>query len=312
MVNVAKVAAGGRGVMMILSPAKTLDLQPFKSTSSSFPLTTRPSCDDEKTKLLATVMKAQSEKALGKLLGISAKLGETAHQYYKDFQLDPSNRNDAEVKPAVFAFSGAAYKGLQALTCSDDTMNYMQTNLRIIDPLYGSLRPMDTIQPYRLEMATKKALKPNQMGDSKNLAGWWEKKVTSSIGSDLEVRTTKILLNLASDEYSAAVDSTALPEGTQFVKVVFQQEGRVIAVHAKRARGLMVRFVAENDIDNIGGVQKFNIEGYKFVKSKSTDCCVVFDRKKQPVTVAGKKSKAKSEPKDSKSKPTSKRARRDK
>eukprot|EP00566_Odontella_aurita_P019965 CAMPEP_0113536272 /NCGR_PEP_ID=MMETSP0015_2-20120614/6161_1 /TAXON_ID=2838 /ORGANISM="Odontella" /LENGTH=291 /DNA_ID=CAMNT_0000435603 /DNA_START=56 /DNA_END=931 /DNA_ORIENTATION=- /assembly_acc=CAM_ASM_000160 len=285
----AKIGKDGDGVMMILSPAKTLDLRPFEKSSSSFPPITSPSCSEEKTKHLVNTLKAHSEKSLGKLLGVSAKIAETACRYYEDFQLDPSERIDDGMKPALFAFSGAAYQGLQALTCTEAEVHYMQNNLRIIDPLYGALRPMDSIQPYRLEMATKKLLKAKDMGESKDLACWWKKSVTSSIGAELEGRSTKILLNLASDEYSAAVDSKSLPEGTQFVKVVFQQEGRVIAVHAKRARGLMVRFVAENNIREIESVKLFNAEGYKFVKGRSSDCCLVFDRKKQPATVAAKK-----------------------
>ena len=162
-------------------------------------------------------------------------------------------------------------------------------------PLYGALRPLDMMQPYRLEMATKNALDKKTMDGAKDLANWWKQSVTSSISQELEGREEKILLNVASDEYSAAVDATGLPEGTKFIKAVFQQEGRVIAVHAKRARGLMVRYLSENGVKDVDGILGFDAEGWKYVKSKSTDDSIVFDRPKpaaKPKKMAPAKSKA--------------------
>lgn len=165
----------------------------------------------------------------------------------------------------------------------------MQQNLRIIDPLYGSLRPLDIMQPYRLEMATKKLFPKD---DKLKMADFWKPSVCESLANDLVPRDTKILLNLASDEYSAAVDSAALPEGTRYIKVVFWEEGRTIAVHAKRARGLMVRYLAENSVESLEGVQEFNAEGYSFVPSKADDTTVVFNRKKQAKKATGTKKQA--------------------
>uniref|UniRef100_A0A7R9W814 Uncharacterized protein n=1 Tax=Pseudictyota dubia TaxID=2749911 RepID=A0A7R9W814_9STRA len=150
-------------------------------------------------------------------------------------------------------------------------------------------------------MATKNVLKSKDMGDSKTLADWWKTAVTSSIGVELEARAVKILLNLASDEYSASVDPGSLPEGTQYVKIVFQQEGRVIAVHAKRARGLMVRYIAENNIKDIEGVKQFNAEGYHHVNNRSSEDCIIFDRKKQPAASAQRRKAKSDEPDGSKS-----------
>jgi len=277
------VSSGGKGIIMILSPAKTLDLRPFDPPkSTSFPICTSPSCDAEKTKLLASTLKSKSEKDLGKLLSISSKIAETTYKYYQGFELNPGKRMLPNMKPAIFAFSGAAYQGLQVSSCAEESIRYMQTNLRIIDALYGLLRPMDAIQPYRLEMATKKVLDIKDMGAAKDLASWWRSSVSAHIGEEIGRRKkARILLNLASDEYSSALDAKALPEGTRYITVVFQQEGRVIAVHAKRARGLMVRYIAENSIENIEEIKRFNLEGYAYVEERSSDNSLVFDRSKQ-------------------------------
>ena len=174
---------------------------------------------------------------------------------------------------------------------------------------------MDLIQPYRLEMATKTILKDlmenNDHGEKghasssttattattatarnngrhKTLASWWSQSITNSIASNLNHKEHKVLVNLASDEYSAAIDTDLLPSGSKFVKIVFRQEGRVIAVHAKRARGLMVRYIAENQITNLDQVKQFNEDGYTFVvesspsssSSCSDDSILTFDRPK--------------------------------
>lgn len=177
----------------------------------------------------------------------------------------------------MYTFSGQAYQGLQAERCSGAAIEYMQANLRIIDPLYGILRPLDMMQPYRLEMATKYIFEDKTI----KLADWWRDSITAGLCKDLEDRTNKIVLNLASDEYSAAVDPKGLPKGTHYIKIVFWEEGRTIAIHAKKARGTMVRFVAENNIQDIAGVQSFAEEGYCCVLEKSDKSQIIFDRKVQ-------------------------------
>lgn len=151
----------------------------------------------------------------------------------------------------------------------------MQRNLRIIDPLYGILRPLDVMQPYRLEMATKELFSSHK---NLKLADYWTPSVSESISKDLSMKEKKILLNLASDEYSAAVDANMLASGTQYMKVIFWEDGRTIAVHAKRARGLMVKYLSENNVYDLKGVQQFNEEGYSFVAEKSDDTKLVFNR----------------------------------
>jgi len=193
-------------------------------------------------------------------------------------EVDVSKRDASNVKPCIYAFSGTAYDGLEACTLDEESLSYLQNSLRIVDPLYGVLRPLDMIQPYRLEMATRNVF-PNDK--SLKLASWWQPSVTNRLSEELEGRESMILLNLASDEYSAAVDPKHLPEGTRYVRIVFREEGRVIAVHAKRARGLMARYVSETGATSLEEIKLFNVEGYSFMEEESDETTLVFDRKKQ-------------------------------
>jgi cytoplasmic iron level regulating protein YaaA (DUF328/UPF0246 family) len=290
--------------MMILSPAKTLNLSPLEHSPAT---TTIPHCNVGKTKEIMQAIKQRTQAELGRLLGISANLAQTAHevssenilsairssvsrilaqqshhptftQYWSNMETDISNRDSSVVKPCIYAFAGTAYDGLQVSSLDEDSLQYLQSNLRIIDPLYGILRPLDIMQPYRLEMATRNVF-PNDK--SMKLATYWQQNVTERLSDDLTNRINLILLNLASDEYSAAVDSKSLPTDTQYIQIVFRQEGRVIAVHAKRARGLMARYLARKKAESLEDVKSFNMEGYSFVKDVSNETMLVFDRKKQ-------------------------------
>mmetsp|Transcript_20662 Transcript_20662/g.31274 ORF Transcript_20662/g.31274 Transcript_20662/m.31274 type:complete len:319 (+) Transcript_20662:39-995(+) len=282
--SIKNIKDGGGGIMMILSPAKTLDLSSCSDRLST--MWTEPECDIIKTNEIACEVKKRKQKDLQKLLGVSANLAETAYSYWSSFEQDAKKATEtSDRKPSIFSFSGAAYQGLQASECSDDAILYMQRNLRIIDPLYGVLLPLDVMQPYRLEMATKELFHSDK---KLKLANYWTPSVSKFISNDLRVRESKILLNLASDEYSAAIDANALVHGTQFIKVVFWEDGRTIAVHAKRARGLMVRYLSENNVNDLEGVQSFSEEGYAFLSEKSDDTTLVFNRQK------GKQTKDKS------------------
>lgn len=285
---------------MILSPAKTLNLEPLDATSGNIPeasLWTSPECHPEQSREVAVAMKKRSQTELGKLLSISANLAKTSHGYWNDFEEDFDKRSDEETKPSIYAFSGAAYMGIQASECSRESILYMQNNLRIVDPLYGALRPLDRMQAYRLEMATRNVFP----SDKTKLNVFWKDAVTQQLARELTERPTnqQILLNLASDEYSAALDAVGLQEAVpdvQYVKVVFREKGRVVAVHAKRARGLMVRFVAETQAQSLEDVKAFNKEGYKLVAKDSDETTLVFDRSKQPLLSAKKKAPAATEP----------------
>ena len=312
-----------KGIFMILSPAKTLDLTPLPPEDLPDGIDihiSRPSCNEmnAKTQLLANILKSKNQKQLKDMLKVSDKISASVKSYYNSFR---TQNNDSEsdkdkdkdqtnFKPAVFSFDGPAFKGIHPSSCDSNTLHYMQTHLRIMDPLYGALKPLDEIQPYRLEMATKAILKDiiNMDGDGngksnddvkyKSLANWWKESITSNILSDMKMNmahadadadadvdkctsTITIMVNLASDEYSAAVDTKRLVENNcKFIKVAFQQEGKVIAVHAKRARGLMVRYISEHQLVDIEGIQQFNLDGYAYREEKSKDGLIVFDRRK--------------------------------
>lgn len=273
-----------KGILMILSPAKTLDLSPTLPAAASNLQLTLPNCSPEKTTEIARAMKNLSNSEITKLLKLSTNLAKTTAEYWKRFEVDASNSSQNNRKPCIYAYSGAAYQGLQASHCSAGAILYLQDNLRILDAVYGVLRPLDQIQPYRLELSIK-----NVLPDTK-LANYWSDAVTSSLAVDLQRSDDKepILLNLASEEYSAVVDASQLQ--CSYIKAVFCEDGRVVTVHAKRARGLMARYLSEHQVSTIAGIQKFAEEGYRFLESKSDDTTLVFDRPKQPKAAAAKRS----------------------
>jgi cytoplasmic iron level regulating protein YaaA (DUF328/UPF0246 family) len=209
---------------------------------------------------------------LGKLLNISTSLSQTALKYWESIQQQPSSSdNPFPQKPCGFSFDGVAYKGLDVTSLSVKEIMYLQHHVRTIDPLYGKLRPMDTIEPYRLEMATKGVFdgtdtKPDSKSTKNtSLAEFWKPAIRESFHrEETENGKSVVIINLASDEYSAAVD------WPRIVKVVFQHGGRVIAVHAKRARGLMVRYMAQNSVQTLDGLSRFDVEGYSFDPKESS------------------------------------------
>lgn len=227
---------------------------------------------------------------LSRLLKVSSNLASTAVDYWQSI----GESSDADgtrtkllfptSKPCGFAFSGAAYQGLDISNLSSTkSLQYLQDTLRIVDPLYGWLRPMDEIEAYRLEMSTKGVfstdstrstekkkksnIRANKKENNQSLAEYWKPSIRASIEKEADEASPAliVILNLASDEYSAAVD------WPNMVKVVFRHGGRVLSVHAKRARGLMARYMAEHQIvDDIDAVKGFNLEGYKFRPAEST------------------------------------------
>jgi uncharacterized protein len=329
-------AAASRGapgmIKMILSPAKTLDLSPwpksknedsdddddetqYKNHGLLIGHTTRPDCSIEKTRSIANAMKKyKTPSELAKLLGISANLATTAWQFWNDFQLPPCVVGENE-KPCIYAFSGAAYQGLDIATCTNHAILYLQDHLRIIDPVYGTLRPLDQIQPYRLEMATKglRLIHDNDGATNRGtgtikLVDYWKASVTARLKEELVHQAAAsgsvandsneehpasgagdvLLLNLASDEYSAAVSAKDLPETVRYIKVIFLEQGRVVAVHAKRARGLMVRYLAERQATTLGQVKAFSVEGYALVEQHDDGNTLIFDREKQTTATANR------------------------
>jgi len=219
-------------------------------------------CDMNKTKSISKEMKKKSGSQLKTLLGISDSLSKVSLGYWKDFN---TVKDDNDIKPAAFTFSGPAFKGLDPATCTKSTLSHMASHLFILDPVYGVLPSLQSMKPYRLEMGIK-------LFDKEKLSTYWKDSVTTFLGKELKKNVSKskkedgpILVNLASDEYSSSIDPASLPKGSIFLNCIFKHKGRVLSVHAKRARGLMARFLSENDATSLDDVSKFNLEGYSAI-----------------------------------------------
>ena len=171
---------------------------------------------------------------------------------------------------AVLTFHGPAYQqGIIPQNCNLTTLAYLAKNLYILDPVYGVLNAMDKMSPYRLEMGSKGILDIQGSTKKETLATYWKDSITSHFNNQLTSMTSDdggpILANLASEEYSSSIDIATLSRNTIFLNVIFKHQGRVIAVHAKRARGLMARYIAENDAKSLDDISKFDMEGYACV-----------------------------------------------
>jgi cytoplasmic iron level regulating protein YaaA (DUF328/UPF0246 family) len=181
-------------------------------------------------------------------------------------------------KQAILAFNGDVYEGLDAKTLNKKALDYAQEHVRVLSGLYGVLKPLDLMQPYRLEMGT--AFK-NALG--KDLYAFWGNKIAKELKADLDQHKNKILINLASDEYFKSVRLTELIHPV--VAPVFQDEKdgkyKIISFYAKRARGLMTRFILDNKIDRLEDLNDFNLEGYRYAAKESSPNKPVFRRKEQ-------------------------------
>ena len=181
-------------------------------------------------------------------------------------------------KQAILAFNGDVYEGLDAPSLKPKALEYAQEHVRVLSGLYGVLKPLDLMQPYRLEMGT--AFK-NAVG--KDLYAFWGDKITNALKQDLDKQKSKLLINLASDEYFKSVKADKL--GYPVIAPVFQDEKagkyKIISFYAKRARGLMTRFIIDNKIDKADDLKDFDIEGYRYAPKESSDTKPVFRRKEQ-------------------------------
>lgn len=171
----------------------------------------------------------------------------------------------------VFTFSGPAFQqGIIPQNCNVSTLRYLAKNLYILDSVYGVLRAVDKMQPYRLEMGCKGVVDVEGSEKKESLATYWKESITAHLGNQLSISSDDggpILANLASEEYSSSVDIASLPANTIFVNIIFRHKGRVIAVHAKRARGLMVRYIAEQDAKSLSDISNFDLEGYRCISA---------------------------------------------
>ena len=253
-------------MLMVISPAKTLDFGNRDYVDFTVP-------DNlDQSQILVDQLQQFSPEDLGELMHISPKLSALNHQRYQDFQ-QPFTLDNA--KQALLAFKGDVYKGIDTATYDPEDLNFAQQHLRILSGLYGILRPLDLIQPYRLEMGTK--LKNSQ---GKNLYEFWGSHLAEAINEILIDQENPYLVNLASNEYFKAIDKTTLQPSLLNIAFKDNKNGvyKVIAIHAKRARGLMVDYVIRNRIQSIEGLKHFDVEGYQFNEDLSSPQEFTFTR----------------------------------
>ena len=236
---------------IVISPAKSLDFESVLPTDTF----SQPQFLEASQKLNSVLVK-KKPKALQDLMSISQNLAELNWQRNQDFKVPFTAEN---ARPAVYAFNGDVYQGLDAYTIPAEKFADLQDMLRILSGLYGILRPLDLMQPYRLEMGT--ALK---VGRKKNLYEFWRKTLTESLNSELE--DGELFVNLASNEYFGAVSEKDLkvPVITPIFKDWKNDKLKVISFFAKKARGSMVRYILDNEAKTLEDLKKFDTDGYLF------------------------------------------------
>lgn len=257
-------------MLITISPAKTLDYESPLATEQF----TQPELLAESQKLIKECRKL-TPADIASLMKISDKLAGLNAARFAEWHADFTPEN---ARQAILAFKGDVYTGMQAETFSQADFEFAQSHLRILSGLYGILRPLDLMQPYRLEMGI--SLK-NTRG--KNLYEFWGDIITKQLNQALAQQKDQVLINLASDEYFKSVNTKKL-DG-QIIKPVFLDEKngkyKVISFYAKKARGLMSRFIIQNKLTKTEQLSDFNLEGYQFDESQSKGNELVFTRPEQ-------------------------------
>jgi cytoplasmic iron level regulating protein YaaA (DUF328/UPF0246 family) len=255
-------------MLFLLSPAKTLD---YASPLPDVPHTLPAFADD--TARLVEVLRRKSPQQLARLMDISDPLAALNAARYEAWSPKFTARN---ARPALLAFDGDVYDGLQARSLPRADLEWAQDHLRILSGLHGVLRPLDWMQPYRLEMGT--AL---QVGDAANLYQYWGSRIAEALNAQLAADRTPVVVNLASQEYSRAVDRRALK--ARMIDCVFEEwrpgGWKIISFAAKKARGLMARFAITRRIETPRRLEHFNLEGYAFDAAASQPERLVFRRR---------------------------------
>ncbi len=250
---------------LVISPAKSLDFETelpiHKHTEPQFL---------KQSERLNKLLKKKSAKSLSKLMSISDALGQLNYERNQSWEL-PFTKDNA--RPAVYAFNGDVYRGLDAYNIPEEKNDTLQNTVRILSGLYGILKPMDLIQPYRLEMGTKMPV-----GVKKNLYEFWKKDLTIALNEELE--DGELFLNLASNEYFKAVDAKKLkvPVITANFKDFKNGQYKVISFFAKEARGAMARYIIDTNAKTIEDLKGFNYMNYGLSEEMSTDTDLVFIR----------------------------------
>lgn len=250
---------------LVISPAKSLDFESKLPTTK----TTEAGFLEQSNKLNKHLRK-KSAKGLSKLMHISDALGQLNYERNQNWEL-PFTKDNA--RPAIYAFNGDVYRGLDAYTIPTKKIETLQDTIRILSGLYGVLKPLDLIQAYRLEMGTKMPI-----GAKKNLYEFWKKDIVESLNKELE--DDEVFVNLASNEYFKAIEVKALK--VPVINIDFKEykgdKYKIIAIFAKKARGLMARYIVDTNAKTVDDLKGFRLEGYGFSDELSSDKHLVFTR----------------------------------
>lgn len=262
----------GNTMLTLLSPAKTLDFD----TPPVITTATQPGFTDDSAALV-DILKGYSPDQLGALMKLSPALAQLNVQRFHDWRLPFTAAN---AKQAILAFKGDVYTGLDADTLTAQQLAFAQQHVRILSGLYGVLRPLDLMQPYRLEMGTKLA---NPQG--KDLYAFWGDKITAALNAELAQQQADVVVNLASNEYFGAVKPKQLQ--ARLITPVFKDEKngqyKIISFYAKKARGLMTRWIIEQQLGSPVLLTDFNVAGYRFSEEDSRGDTLVFKRAEKDI-----------------------------
>ena len=250
---------------VLLSPAKSLDFKSQLPTEKNSSL-----CFENEAEYLNSILKRKSPKDLSDLMGVSSKIADLNYERNHNWSLPFNSKN---ARQAVYAFSGDVYRGLDAYSIDTKKVDFMQSTVRIISGLYGLIKPLDLIQPYRLEMGTKLSFDNNR-----NLYDYWKEKITNQLNSEL--LENEPVLNLASNEYFKAIDSKVLKSDVYSANFKQFKDGnyKTIAIFSKKARGMMTRYIVENNITDISSLKSFNYDGYVYHENLSSEKELIFSR----------------------------------
>lgn len=256
-------------MITLLSPAKTLDYEsPLPVKDFSVPGNLKQS------KQLIKALRKKDPQDLSDLMGLSEKLANL--NFERNMNWEPPVKHSDDIRQAIFAFKGDVYTGLSAYSLKKSDINFLDKHVRILSGLYGILKPLDLMSPYRLEMGTKL-----ETSEGKDLYEFWGQEITNSINESISTHKSKYILNLASVEYFSSVKKDLL-DG-EVISPVFKDykngKYKIISFFAKKARGSMTRYLVENRIDSPKDISGFDYDGYKYSKSESTEYSPVFLRK---------------------------------
>ena len=250
---------------IVISPAKSLDFEtklPANKTSKPFFL--------KEAKLINGILKKLKPSDLSEIMHISDNLAQLNWQRNKSFKTPFTSEN---ARPAIYAFNGDVYLGLDGYSIPEEKLDILQNKLRILSGQYGILKPFDLMQAYRLEMGTQISI-----NETKNLYEFWKELLTNSLNKEL--KKNELFINLASNEYFSVIDTKKLkvPVITPEFKDYKDGKLKMISFFAKKARGLMVRYIIDHDVETLDQLKSFNSEGYVFDENLSKENTLVFTR----------------------------------